>query len=96
MTPNEGWFESYKSIDGGQVFLGITKLVKSLVLARIKMFDGSERVLKEVRHVPKLQRNLISLGTLDQEGSSYKCEGGVLKVLRGSLVTNENEEFNQF
>ena len=32
---------------------------------RIKMHDGIVRNLKDVRHVPHLKKNLISLGTLD-------------------------------
>ena len=32
------------------------------------MFDGMERILQEMRYVPNLKRNLISLGMLDQIG----------------------------
>ena len=39
-----------------------------------------------MRHVPDLKRNLISLGELDKNGYSYKGDGGVLKVSRGSIV----------
>lgn len=58
--------------------LEITKPCKvtSIGNIRIKIFDGVERILMEVRHVPPLMRNLISLGILDIEGSIYKCEGG--------------------
>ncbi|CAL9021344.1 unnamed protein product [Prunus brigantina] len=34
---------------------------------KIKMHDGIVRSFSEVRHVPKLRRNLISLGILDRE-----------------------------
>ncbi|KAF3665063.1 Beta-glucosidase 13 [Capsicum annuum] len=49
---------------------------------RIKMFDGVVRTLGDVRYVPDLKRNLISLSTLDS--NSYRCigEGGVLKVTK--------------
>ena len=33
-----------------------------------KMFDGVIRTLCDVRHVPNLRKNLISLGTLDGNG----------------------------
>ena len=50
------------------------------------MFDGVERVLHQVRYIPTLKRNLISLGILDDKGYSYKASCGVLKVSRGCLV----------
>lgn len=37
----------------------------------IKMHDGVVRVLTNVRHVPKLKRNFISLGALDAKGYTY-------------------------
>lgn len=36
--------------------------------------------------MPKLRRNLISLGLLDSNGYTYKLEKGVLKLMKGSLV----------
>ncbi|PHT68954.1 hypothetical protein T459_28441 [Capsicum annuum] len=53
---------------------------------RIKMHDGIVRTLRNVRCVPKLKKNLSSLGTLESHGCKYTCEGGVLEVSRGGLV----------
>ena len=53
---------------------------------RIKLLDGSVKILTDIRHIPGLKRNFISVGTLDKNGCSYKAEGGVLKVTRGSMV----------
>ena len=53
---------------------------------RLRMHDGIVKTLTAVRYVPDLKRNLISLGELDKNGYSYKGDGGVLKVSRGSLV----------
>ena len=53
---------------------------------KIKMYDGVIKTLGDVRHVPDLKRNLISLSTLDSKGYKYISEGGVLKISRGSLV----------
>ena len=52
----------------------------------IKMFDGVVRTLGDVRHVPDLKKNLISLSTLDAKRYKYTGEGGVVKVSKGSLV----------
>ena len=60
--------------------------VVGLGTIRFKMFDGMIRELRDVRHIPDLKRNLISLGTLDQIGCSIKVEYGVMKVIRGSIV----------
>lgn len=42
--------------------------------------------MTNVRYIPDLKRNLISPGTLESLGCKYSVEGGVLKVLKGSLV----------
>jgi Pol polyprotein len=52
----------------------------------MKMFDGMVRTLSDVRHVPGLKKNLISLGTLDKNGCRISCQGGVMKVIRWLLV----------
>lgn len=50
--------------------LGNNKSSKTLESgsARLKIFDGVERIPSDVRHVTELKRNLISLGTLDKFG----------------------------
>ncbi|KAK3010795.1 hypothetical protein RJ639_011899 [Escallonia herrerae] len=50
------------------------------------MHDGIVRTLTDVRHVPELRKNLISLGTLDSNGCSYRAAGGVMRVMKGALV----------
>ena len=62
----------------------------------IRMYDGLVRVLKDVRYVPNLKRNLISLSVLDVEGYYYKVEKGVLKVFRSSLVILKGGKRNCF
>ena len=50
------------------------------------MFDGVIRKLNDVRYVPRLKKNLISLGILDVSGYRIILKGGNLKVARGALV----------
>ena len=38
--------------------------MKGIGIVQIKMFDGMMGELKEVRYVPQLKRNLISVGAL--------------------------------
>jgi hypothetical protein len=53
---------------------------------RIKMFDGTVKMIIDVRHVPKLMKNLISLGGLDIGGYKSIFQGGVMKVYKGILL----------
>ena len=53
---------------------------------RIKMDDGIVRELKEVRYVPHLKRNLISVGTLEASGMVISVRDGDLRMIKGSMV----------
>ena len=46
----------------------------------LKLHDGNKMLLINVRYVPGLKKNLISLGTLDELGFWYKAEKGSLHV----------------
>ena len=50
------------------------------------MFDGIVRTLYDVRHVPELTKNLVSLGTLDSNSHSYRLEGGIMRVTKQAMV----------
>ena len=51
----------------------------------IKMVDGIVRELKEVRYVPQLKKNLISIGALEALGLEISIRDGVLKMIKGSM-----------
>ena len=51
----------------------------------IKIFDGIMRELKEVRYVPQLKRNFISIGALKALGHEISVRNGVLKMTKGSM-----------
>ena len=48
----------------------------------------------DVRHVPDLQNNLISLGILDFNCFSYKSENGIMKVLKGTMVMMKGQKID--
>ena len=81
MTPNKDWFHTYRSVNSSSVLMGNDASCKVAGIGniRIKMFDGVVRTLCDVRHVLDLQKNLISLGTLDYNEFSYKSISGVMK-----------------
>lgn len=81
----KSWFESIQESDQGLVILGNDKAckVKSIGSVKLRMHDGSYKILQQVRYVPDLKRNLISLGTLESNGHSFKSENGIMRVLKG-------------
>jgi hypothetical protein len=64
MCSHRNWFISYEYVDGGVVFMGngIPCKIVGVGSIRIRMFDGIARELTNVRYVPELKSNLISLG----------------------------------
>jgi len=50
------------------------------------MHDGMVRVMKNIRHVLGLKKNLISISVLDSIGYKIVTEGGVMKVMKGTLI----------
>ena len=79
---------TYKLVTFGSVLMGNDASCKviGIVNIRIKMFDGVVRTLCDVRHVPNLRKNLISLSSLDFNGFCYKSESGVIKVRKSIMI----------
>jgi hypothetical protein len=88
VTPNRDWFDTYKLVNSSIVTMGNGAHCKITGIGniRIKMFDDVVRMLCDVRHVPEVEKNLISLSTLDLNGYGYKFVGGVMKVTKGAMV----------
>lgn len=88
MCPHRDWFTTYNSIDSGVVLMGNNTPCKVIGIGtiKIKTHDGAVRTMNDVRHVPDLKRNLISLGTLESLGCKYIAEAGVLRIIKGSLI----------
>ncbi|KAG8478610.1 hypothetical protein CXB51_028417 [Gossypium anomalum] len=85
MSPNRDWFTTYETVSEGVVLMGNNASCKiaGVGTIKVKMFDGVVRTLSDVRYVPELKRNLISLSTLDSKGYRYTAESG------GSTVTGD-------
>ena len=82
------WFFNFTELDGGVVYLTDNQPCKIAGIGSIslKNHDGSTRVLTDVRYIPKLEKNLISLGTLESKGFTIIMQNGILKVVSGALV----------
>ena len=69
-TPNRKYVKDYVQGDFGQVYFGDDEPCKIVGMGKIQITlkNGNQWMLKEVRHVPELKRNLISTGQLGSEG----------------------------
>ncbi|KAK3016871.1 hypothetical protein RJ639_005957 [Escallonia herrerae] len=88
MCLNEDWFATYRSFDGGKVLMRNDAAYKVVRIdsIQIRMHDGIVRTLTDVRHVPELKKNLISLDTLESNSCSYRAASGVMRIIKGALV----------
>ncbi|KAG9450482.1 hypothetical protein H6P81_010447 [Aristolochia fimbriata] len=94
MCPHRSWFSTFVDYNGGKVLMGNNAVCKTIGMGtiKIKMFDGIVRTLADVRYVPKLKKNLISLGALDSNGCSFSPTGRIMKVKKGSMVVMKGEK----
>jgi hypothetical protein len=85
---NRDWFSSFKLVQKGDVRMRDDNPcdIVGVGSVHIKAHDGMTRTLRNVRYIPGMSRNLISLSTFDAEGFKYSGSGGVLKVSKGNLV----------
>ena len=70
MTPRRDLFRGFKELSSGFVKMGndTYSLVKGIGSIKIINNDGTQVVLTDVRYMPNMTRNLISLGTLEDKG----------------------------
>ena len=94
VMPNRDWFDTYRSVNFGIVTMGngVYCKITGIGNIRINMFDGVVRTLCDVRHVPEVKKNLISLSTLNSNDYGYKSEGGVMKVTKGAMVVMKGQK----
>ena len=61
---------------------------------RLRYHDGLIRVLTNVRYVPKLKKNLISLRALESKGLVMIIRDGVLNVILDALLVMKDTRRN--
>ncbi|KAK5773311.1 hypothetical protein PVK06_049617 [Gossypium arboreum] len=96
MCPNKDWFSSPKELEGGIVLMGNDSACKTMGVGTVqfKNHDGSIQVLTDVRYVPSLKKNLISLGALESKGLTITLRDGLLKVVAGQLTVMKGTRRN--
>ncbi|KAE8701188.1 Detected protein of confused Function [Hibiscus syriacus] len=82
MSPNREWFSDLVELNAGVVYMGNDNACKTVAICsiRLKNQDRSTKFLTDVRYIPSLKKNLISLGALESKGSVVTMRDGVLKV----------------
>ncbi|CAM8968208.1 unnamed protein product [Rhodiola kirilowii] len=82
MCPVISWFVDLTDAPAENVLMGNNNVCKVIGIGtvKLKLENGKEILLTQVRCVPGLKRNLISLGTLDDNGCEYNACNDVLTV----------------
>jgi hypothetical protein len=93
-TPHRKHFLDYVQGDFGQVHLGDDAPCKVVGMGKVQINknNGNQWLLKEVRHVPELRKNLISTWKLASEGCISIFTDIAWKVTKGSLVIEKGEK----
>jgi hypothetical protein len=60
----------------------------------MQVHDGTFKTFINVRCLPKMKINLISLGTLEAMRFKFSADNGVLKVSQGNRVVLKDELIN--
>ncbi|KAK1426155.1 hypothetical protein QVD17_14824 [Tagetes erecta] len=80
--------QKLKGGDFGKVRLANDEVLDVTGMGDMDLFTsvGSKWTLKDVRVIPSLKKQLISVGQLDEEGHEVKFRNGQWKVVKGNLV----------
>ncbi|KAK9749527.1 hypothetical protein RND81_02G131900 [Saponaria officinalis] len=84
------WFSSYEECEGKMVTLpnGDKAKIEGIGEVKVRLHDDQVRRFGDVRYIPNVSRNLISLGRLDAMGCTIHVENGVLEVTKsGEILT---------
>jgi hypothetical protein len=92
-TPHRKYFQNYVQGDFRHVYLGDEPCqIVGMGEIQIKQKNGNQWLLKEVRHILDLRRNLISTGQLASEGCISTFTDKMWKVTKGSLVMEKGKK----
>ena len=80
----------YTEINEGSVTLGDDhpSKVAGIKIIRMRMFDRMVWTLMNVKHIPKLKKNLVSLGYMERSGYSFNSHARdrVLNISNGAMI----------
>nr|KYP40338.1 Retrovirus-related Pol polyprotein from transposon TNT 1-94 [Cajanus cajan] len=86
-TSQKELFENYVSGNLGKVYLGNEQSCEIVGKGVVKIkLNGSVWELKNVRHIPDLTKNLISVGQLASDGYTTIFQGEQWKISKGAMT----------
>ncbi|GFS35808.1 hypothetical protein Acr_00g0042200 [Actinidia rufa] len=78
-------FSTYATCEGlVRIMNNTTNKIVGKRTVQFRMADKRSMMLTKIRHVPKLQKNLISIRMLDSMGCSIIAKGGILRISKGN------------
>ncbi|KAG8500837.1 hypothetical protein CXB51_002923 [Gossypium anomalum] len=88
MCPKREWFSTQSSVEGRVVRMenDLSSKVIGIGTIKIRIHNRTIRTLSDVRYVPDLRKNLISLSILDLKGCTMNIESSGIKVSLRVLV----------
>ena len=83
ICPRREWFSSLEKLNSGVVIMRNDAACQIIGIStvQIRMFDDVVRDLTDVRYVPQMKKNIISVEAVELEGLKVMLENGILKVL---------------
>lgn len=69
-------------------------LFKGVGCIKMKIFNDKVILLKDVRYIPDLKRNLISLSLLDKPGFNFCASNGELLIRKGKECIMKGSLYN--
>ncbi|KAG8493115.1 hypothetical protein CXB51_010427 [Gossypium anomalum] len=92
ISPNQDWFTTYETVSKVVVLIGNNASYKiaSVGTIKVKMFDKVVSTLSNVRYIPELKGNLISLSTFDSKGYKYTTESGDSTITGDIAITSSS------
>ncbi|KAE8663055.1 Histone-lysine N-methyltransferase SUVR4 [Hibiscus syriacus] len=80
--------EASTTVEGGSVYSCNDHALEIIGVGtiKLKMHDETIKVVRDVRHVKDLKKNLLSYGLLDNNASKIETRKGIIKVFHGALV----------
>ncbi|KAK8999470.1 hypothetical protein V6N11_070633 [Hibiscus sabdariffa] len=89
-------FHNYEPILGGSAYNCNDHALKIIGVGtvKLKMYDGTIKIVRDVRHMKGLKKNILSCRPLDNNASKIETHKGIMKLFHGALVVMKGEKNN--
>ena len=94
-SPSKELFQNFKSGNFGKVYLADNKAleIEGKGDVCIKTTSGNQWTLEDVRYIPGIKKNLISVGQLDSKGYATLIGKGSWKIVNSAMVVGQGTKF---